>query len=101
MECSEVVDVFTAAPNQGGVGSRVQSMDQLHIGNRSKPSAEENEEGEEEEEEEDEDPDTSFTESEPPVPQEMAYRSVRKTPNGVLSSELDKEGSEAAGGAMG
>ena len=97
MECSDVVDVFTAAPNQGGFGSRVQSMDQLHIGNRAKPIAEEDE-GERDEQN---DADTSLIESISPAPQEMAYRSIRKMPNGLLSSELDKEGTEVAGGSMG
>lgn len=94
--CSEVVDVFTAAPNQGGFGSRVQSMEQLHIGGRVKPSTEEAEaQGDEQD-----DQDTSFSESEAPKPQEMVYRSIRKIPEGVSSGEVDKEGPGAAGGAM-
>lgn len=97
MECSDVVDVFTAAPNQVGFGSRVQSMDHLHIGNRAKAPAKVHEAQCDEQK----DMDTNLIESKPPVPQEMAYRSVRKMPNGLPVCEMDKDETEAAGGPSG
>lgn len=87
--CSNVVDVFTAAPNPGNLSSRVQSADQLQIASQAQPSAEEGETPGEED-----NADTSLIESKPPIPQEMAYRSVRKMPTGMLSTNMIKGRSE-------
>ena len=102
-ECdSEVVDVFTSAPpDQNGFGSRVQSVDQLHIANSAKRTGEDTEQANKEKEnEQNDEPDVSVTESEPAVPQEMAYRSVRKLPDGLLSSKPDQETNGASEGYL-
>ena len=98
---SEVVDVFTSVPpDQSGFGSRVQSVDQLHIADAAKRTGQELE-GEGKEKDEEDDPGPSFTESEPAVPQEMAYRSVRKLPHGLLSSKPDQENTGTTEGGLG
>ena len=85
---SEVVDVFTAVPKeQNGFSSRVQSVDQLHIAKSSKgPEVKDDDEREEGGE-----PEISFTESEPALPQEMAYKSIRKSPRRLVSTKSDQD----------
>ena len=96
-ECSEVVDVFTAVPDKAGLSSRIQSVDQLHLANGpSKAGAKLSEEEAEEDHIQ-----TNLAEQEEPMSKEMAYRSVRKLPDGSLSREMDKGESEAAKAAMG
>lgn len=91
----EVVDVFTVLPQaSNGVGSRVQSVDQLQLA----PSTATNRN-----EQASIHACTQVAESEveeqKPMPQEVAYRSIKKTRN--ISTALDKDESEAAKAAIG
>ena len=86
---SEVVDVFTSVPrDQNGFHSRVQSVDQLHIAKSSKVAGDKERQNDREDPTE---PEIIFTESEPVLPQEMAYKSIRKSSRGILSKKQYQE----------